>query len=97
MKKGTVAEDGWQGFIKLCAETKKPKDLQELFDLLFTLEEKEALGLRVQLIRALLERKRTQREISEDLNISISKITRGSNALKTINERLKEYLRANLL
>ncbi|MES2122203.1 MAG: trp operon repressor [Chlamydiota bacterium] len=97
MRKGNVAEDGWQGFIKLCVETKNPKDLQELFDLFFTLEEKEALGLRMQLIRALLEHKRTQREISEDLNISISKITRGSNALKIINDRLKEYLKASLL
>lgn len=94
MKQRNVAEDGWQSFIELCGDA---RDLKELFELFFTFEEKETMGLRYLLIKALLAEKKTQREISADLKISISKITRGSNALKTIHNRLKEELKARML
>lgn len=87
------SEDGWQAFVRLCSQFEKPEELRELFDLFFTIEEKEALSKRHALIRALLEGKMTQREIAETVDVSISKITRGSNALKIISRTLREALK----
>ena len=84
---------GWQDFITLCREADSAELLNELFVLLLTLEEKEQLSLRVALVQELIQGKKTQREISRDLNVSIAKITRGSNALKTISNSLKEYIK----
>ena len=38
----------------------------------------------------------TQREIAETCKASIGQITRGSNALKIIDARLKTFLESNL-
>lgn len=78
--------------LDLCLATKDEKMLSELLDLLLTPEEKSSLETRCQIIKALLEQKKTQREISEDLGVSIAKITRGSNELKRISIKLKHYL-----
>ena len=94
--KGSTVEDGWRGFIKLCRKGVKEGNLEELFELFLTLEEKEDLALRFQLIKDLLEGSKSQREISQDLQISISRITRGSNALKIIKPSLKEFLQGNM-
>lgn len=90
------SEDGWQAFIMLCNTFPKQEELEELFDLFFTLEEKAALSKRYSLVKALLEEKLTQREIAEKMGVSISKITRGSNALKIINKRLREALKKKM-
>ncbi len=84
--------EGWQDFCKLCATYKDPKDLSDLFDLMMTTEEKFALSMRYQLIKELLEGKISQRDISKKLNVSISKITRGSNSLKTVSAEFKKDL-----
>lgn len=93
MNQGSTIEDGWRGFIKLCASSVEEGKLEELFELFLTLEEKDALALRFLLIKDLLEGDRSQREISQGRKISISKITRGSNALKMIKPSFKEFLR----
>ena len=85
-------EDGWRGFLKLCHQPKSLKQLEELFNLLLTIEEKENLAMRYLLVKELLAKKKTQREIAETLGISISKLTRGSNALKIISSNLRRYL-----
>lgn len=92
MQQGSAIEDGWRGFKKLCHAAVKEDRLEELFELFLTIEERQALALRFELIKALLEGKKPQREIAKDLQISISKITRGSNALKTIKSDLREFL-----
>lgn len=84
--------DGWQAFIELCGKFSTPKELKELFDLFLTLEEKDTLSKRYTLVKALLEGELTQREIAEQMDVSIAKITRGSNALKLISKRLREAL-----
>ena len=43
------------------------------------------------IIKALLEKKAPQRQIAEELNVSIAKITRGSNELKR-KHQVKLYL-----
>ena len=44
----------------------------------------------------LLKKQKTQREIAEDLNVSIAKITRGSNELKRTNKKFLNWLRERL-
>ena len=86
----------WHDFLKLCSKLKSEKDLESLFNLFFTLEEKELLASRYVIIKALLEEKLTQREIADSCNVSISQITRGSNALKIADPKLKKFLGSKL-
>lgn len=88
-------EDGWKGLLELCAKVRKPEDFQRFFDLILTIEEKETLASRYLIIKALVEGKLTQRLIADKYHVSIAQITRGSNALKIIDEKLKKLLKAN--
>ena len=88
-----LQEEGWRKFLQLCAETDSPEKCRQLFDLFFTLEEKETLAKRTFIIEALLEGKLTQREIAETYNISIAQITRGSNAIKIIDDKFRNFLK----
>lgn len=85
-------EDGWHGFITQCAHIQSTEQLKTFLDFFMTLEEKDDLAKRYLLIKALLKEEKSQREIADDLKVSISKITRGSNALKTISNELREFL-----
>jgi len=87
---------GWQEFLNLCCKVQTPKDLENLLNLFLTLEEKELLASRCLIIKALSEEKLTQREIAEEYHVSISQITRGSNALKIIDRKLKKFLETEL-
>ena len=89
-------EKEWKDFVKLCCKLKSEKELENLFDLFFTLEEKDLLASRYVVIKALLEGKLTQREIAEACQVSISQITRGSNALKIIDPKLKKFLESQI-
>lgn len=88
---------GWQGLLTLCTQLHSTEELNELFNLLFTHEEKETLASRYLIIKDLLEGQLPQREISEKNKVSIAQITRGSNALKIITPKLKEKLRKLLV
>jgi len=46
-------EEDWSMFLDLCLKTKKTSRLQELFNLFLTIEEKEQLASRMQIIKAL--------------------------------------------
>jgi TrpR family transcriptional regulator, trp operon repressor len=83
---------GWRQLIELCRHAHSDEELEKLFELLFTLDEQEQLATRVELLRALLKGDNPQRTIAEQLNVSIAKITRGSNALKTISPQLRQFL-----
>lgn len=96
MVKGSSSEDGWRAFIELCRYFDEKEELEELFDLFFTLEEKEDVAKRFSILRALLREKLTQREIAEKMDVSISKITRGSNALKIVSKHLREALKKKM-
>lgn len=89
--------EGWETFLKLCLKSGNTQLLNQLFDMLFTVEEKENLALRCLIVKALLEQKRTQREIAKDLHVSIAKITRGSNEIKKLDEKLLEFLKKELI
>lgn len=64
----------------------------ELLELFFTPNELEQLSARFEIIKGLIRAEKTQREIAEDLQLSIAKITRGSNELKRRSESLHAYL-----
>lgn len=76
----------------LCIKGKDPKLFEALFRLLLTGEERNSIGKRCLIIQALLKGEKPQREIAEELGLSIAKITRGSNALKEAPENLIDYL-----
>jgi len=87
---------GWKHFLALCANTDSTKLTDNLFDLFFTLDEKEQLNARCLIVKALIDGKLTQRQIADELGVSISQITRGSNELKTVDRQLTEYLKTTL-
>lgn len=91
-----MEEDGWRGLMSLVTQIDSPKELSALFDLFLTIEEKETLASRFLIVRALFEGKLTQREIAEKYKVSISQITRGSNAMKIIEGKLKRFLESKL-
>ncbi len=90
--KNKIDDDGWRPFIELCARIKSPKQLNVFLDLFLTIEEKETLASRYLILKALVEGKLTQRQIAEKFGVSISQITRGSNALKIIGADLRKFL-----
>lgn len=90
------AEKGWNDFLNVCARIDSASDLNKFFNLFLTLEEKDLLTSRFLIIQALLEEELTQRAIAEKFKISISQITRGSNALKIIDSDLKTFLKTHL-
>jgi TrpR family trp operon transcriptional repressor len=91
-----MSQHDWRSFLILSLNTKDEKLLSELFELFLTREERNSLEGRYSIIKALIEQKQPQRQISEELNVSIAKITRGSNELKGISPKLKRYLLTHL-
>lgn len=85
--------EGWEDFLKLCANIQSAEELSQVFDLFLTIEEKETVAARYLIIRALLEGSLTQREIAEECKVSIAQITRGSNALKMTYPEFRELLK----
>ena len=85
---------GWLYFIKLCQHKKSKDEWDQFFELFLTDEEKENLADRALIIDALLNSKLPQREIAKKLNVSIAKITRGSNMLKRVNQKLLAWIRS---
>lgn len=90
-------EPGWQGFLELCLRSENKEILATLFDLFLTFEEKKNLALRYLIVQGLLEQKETQRELAQRLQVSIAKITRGSNELKRMRPAQLQYLREKML
>ena len=94
--KNNCDQPSWESFVQLCARTSSEKDLERLFDLFLTLEEKKAITGRYKIVVAFLEKKLTQREMAEKLQVSIAKITRGSNNVKRLDDRLRQVIEANM-
>ncbi|MBA2728559.1 MAG: trp operon repressor [Parachlamydiaceae bacterium] len=90
-KKST--KESWRSFLELCSKIHTPDELGRFFDLFLTHEEKETMSSRYLIIKSLIEDQVTQREISRQYHVSIAQITRGSNALKIIDPKLKKLLK----
>ncbi len=91
-----MSSNGWHVFIQWCLAAKNEKMLSSLLGLLLTQEEKESIASRCLIIMELIKHEKTQRDIAADLNVSIAKITRGSNELKRMPTMLIEFLKENM-
>ncbi len=91
-----ATKSGWKQFTKLCIHCKTDKQFDELMDLFMTQDERDQMEMRVLIVRELVKGRMTQREIASDLGISIAKITRGSNALKTVSNRIRNFIKDRL-
>lgn len=89
-------KNSWKSFLELCLNAKNSDELSKILEVFLSSEEKSAIADRYNIIHALLENKLTQREISETYDVSIATITRGSNALKLIDAKLKAFLEKNV-
>jgi TrpR family trp operon transcriptional repressor len=92
----TQCKKGLSEFISLCNHIEDAKMLNAVFTLFLTAEEREDLAMRYLIVKELMKQNKSQREIAKDLNVSIAKITRGSNELKRMDKVLLEYLKARL-
>ncbi len=77
--------------IDIFTGTDNPRDMETLFQEIFTPAEISTLTLRWQLLKDLYAGK-TQRKIAAEHKISLCKITRGSKILKTKGSYLKKVL-----
>ncbi|EKE07951.1 MAG: Trp operon repressor [uncultured bacterium] len=89
-------EEGWRGFLGLCQQAQDLKELDELFWLFLTPEERDAIRDRFRIVQELLRGEKTQRQMANDLKVSIAKITRGSNFLKILEQNLRGRLESLL-
>lgn len=92
--KESTEEDGWRGFLDLCSKAKDQQELDSLFWLLLTPKERSEISTRCLIVRELLRGEKTQREMAQELKVSIAKITRGSNFLKMIGKDLRSLLQS---
>ena len=90
-------EAGWRSFTRLCLKSDNEKMLTSLLDLFLTHEEMESISTRCLIVMELLKQEKTQRCIAEELHVSISKITRGSNELKRVSPELINFLVKNIV
>lgn len=94
--KNDASATSWEAFLKLCTEFKSPAELNVFFSLFLTHEERETMASRFIIVKKLLENTLTQRELSETHHVSIAQITRGSNALKSLDPHFKKNLEKKL-
>ena len=88
---------GLGAFLSICLKVESFEELDRLFDLFFTIEEKNILSSRYLIIKELLGGRLTQREIAKAHSVSIAQITRGSNALKRIDLKMEQFLKEEIL
>lgn len=86
----------WAQFAKLIKLAAEEDRLDEFCSLFFTVDERESLGLRIQIIHKLLQNHYSQREIQQQLNTSAATITRGSNTLKVMSLDFLDWINEQL-
>ena len=80
-----MAKPEWRSFVKLCA-TLSEDELTELFSLFLTVAERDDITDRYIILTTMLNSNMTHREIASGFNISLAKVSRGSNAIKVAEE-----------
>lgn len=86
----------WQQFLDLLHQAAAEERLDQLLEILLTADERSSLGLRVQIVNALLNSNSPQREIQQQLNTSAATITRGSNMLKSVDPDIRTWVSEKL-
>lgn len=90
-------ENGWNKFIKLAATCSDVGKMDSLLKVFLTDEEQKAIATRLLIIEELFKQQLSQRDMANQLHVSIAKITRGSNFLKTLDDEMKAHLKESLL
>ncbi|MDC2825212.1 trp operon repressor [Rodentibacter pneumotropicus] len=88
--------DQWNAFLAMLQTAFEQGKAQDLLTLLLTADERDAVGLRLQIVSQLLDKNLSQREIQQNLNTSAATITRGSNMIKTMDPDFMEWVRQHL-
>ncbi len=86
----------WNAFLEILQTAFAQNKAQELLTLLLTADERDAVGLRLQIVAQLLNKNLSQREIQQNLNTSAATITRGSNMLKTMDSDFVHWVKQQL-
>jgi TrpR family transcriptional regulator, trp operon repressor len=91
-----VDEDAWQMLLEMLSKLRSAEQAGHLLQLIMTHEERETFAARTRVLQALLEGQLTQRQIAQQFGVSISQITRGSNALKEADPALVQFVQKQL-
>ncbi|PJG82105.1 trp operon repressor [Caviibacterium pharyngocola] len=86
----------WTAFIAMLRTAFEQGKEQDLLTLLLTADERDTLGLRLQIVAQLLDKSLSQREIQQNLNTSAATITRGSNMIKIMPPDFMEWIKEQL-
>ena len=86
----------WNAFLVTLQAAFEQGKAQDVLTLLLTADERDAVGLRLQIIAQLLDKNLPQREIQQNLNTSAATITRGSNMLKTMDPEFIDWIKNQL-
>ncbi|KPZ68997.1 MULTISPECIES: trp operon repressor [unclassified Shewanella] len=87
----------WESVIEKVLSYPDSDELNVLFQLLLTEEERSAVAGRLKVFQLLLQGELSQRQISADYQVSIATITRCSNYLKNMNNEHRELIRNMIL
>ncbi len=88
--------DEWNQLVKLFTNVKSEELMDQMLHLFLTINEREFLFDRYKIIKALLTSDLPQRKIAEELEVSIAKITVGSNELKRTPKELINYFKKHV-
>lgn len=86
----------WNHFIEMLRIAFAEGKEQEILTLLLTADERDAVGLRLQIVAQLLDKNIPQREIQQNLNTSAATITRGSNMIKIMPPEFMQWIKEQL-
>lgn len=91
--KETEKNDEWRHLVQLFTKIKSEEMMDQMLHLMLTINEREFLVDRYKIVKALLTSGLPQRKISEELGVSIAKITAGSNELKRTPQQLLDFFK----
>jgi TrpR family trp operon transcriptional repressor len=80
-----------QQFLNLITEVEQTEELNDILDLLLTLKEYQEIANRVEIFKKLDEGE-TQRDISDELEVSIATVTRGSREMQNKPDKTQKLL-----
>jgi trp operon repressor len=86
----------WNAFLQMLKIAFEENKAQEFLTLLLTADERDAVGLRLQIVSQLIDKNMPQREIQQNLNTSAATITRGSNMIKTMDLDFMQWMKQHL-
>ena len=87
-----IKKKDMESFAKVLLGLKEMRDVNEFLNLFLTKSERESVLKRYKILVLLLKAKSTQREVSKQLNLSISKVTAGSKALQNTSQNMRKLL-----